>query len=117
VDFVADESVDRAVYERLRHEGHAVVAVVEFMGGAPDPEVLKLASQQEAVLVTADTDFGELVFRRGQASAGVLLMRLPGLSPEQKADAVSAAVQDHGSEMHRAFSVVSPGAVRIRRVP
>ena len=115
MDFVADESVDRPIYERLRRDGHSVVAIVERLPGAADPEVLQLATQLKAVLVTADTDFGELVFRQGQAMAGVLLVRLPGLSSEQKAEIVSAAVQAHGNEMAGAFSVASPGAVRIRQ--
>jgi predicted nuclease of predicted toxin-antitoxin system len=70
VNFVADESVDRPIYERLRREGHSVEAITERSPGAADPDVLQLARQLDAVLVTADTDFGELVFRQGQATAG-----------------------------------------------
>ena len=35
-----------------------------------------------AVLITADKDFGELVYRLGRIHAGVVLIRLAGLSPE-----------------------------------
>jgi hypothetical protein len=35
--------------------------------------------------LTADKDFGELVYRLRRISAGVLLMRLAGLSPATKA--------------------------------
>lgn len=62
----------------------------------------------------ADKDFGELVFRLRQVAFGVLLVRLPGLSSAGKADAVSELVREHGHEMERAFTVVSPGLVRIR---
>ena len=113
--FVADESVDRPIYERLRRDGHSVEAIAERSPGVEDPAVLALATRLDAVLVTADTDFGELVFRQGQASAGVLLVRVPGLTAQQKAELVAAAIQAHGDELIGAFSVVSPGAVRIRR--
>jgi predicted nuclease of predicted toxin-antitoxin system len=114
VDFVADESVDLPIYERLRKNGHSVLSIAERSPGARDPDVLAFAAQSKAVLITGDTDFGELVFRQGQANAGVLLVRLSGLTAQQKAEVVAMAVEAHGTELPGAFTVVSPGAVRIR---
>jgi hypothetical protein len=48
-------------------------------------------------------------------SAGVVLIRLQGLSAESKARLVTEAVQVHGTEMLGAFTVISPGMLRIRR--
>ncbi len=56
----------------------------------------------------------ELVFRRQLTTAGVLLIRLAGLAPESKAQLVTVALQSHGAKMQRAFTVVSPGLLRIR---
>jgi predicted nuclease of predicted toxin-antitoxin system len=67
--------------------------------------------------VTADKDFGELVFRRQQINAGVLLIRLAGLSKESKADLVVDALRGHSDELAGAFSVLSPGMIRIRNQP
>ena len=68
-----------------------------------------------AMLVTADKDFGEMIFRQGQLSAGgVVLIRLAGLSAERKADIVSSVFHDRETELLQAFSVISPGQVRIR---
>jgi hypothetical protein len=47
--------------------------------------------------------------------AGVVLLRLFGLSPERKAEIVSAAFVRHGLEFRDAFTVVTPGPIRIRR--
>ena len=66
-------------------------------------------------MITADKDFGELVFRQRQASTGVMLIRLSGLSPGQKALTVSLAIREHGPELPGAFAVLSPGNMRIRR--
>jgi hypothetical protein len=66
------------------------------------------------VLLTADKDFGELVYRLRKVAFGVLLVRLPGLASARKANAVLESVREHGAEMAGAFSVVSPGLVRIR---
>jgi predicted nuclease of predicted toxin-antitoxin system len=65
--------------------------------------------------VTADRDFGELVFRQGRLHRGVVLLRLAGLSNATKAEIVAEVCRDRALEMFQAFSVISPGQVRIRR--
>ena len=112
---LADEGVDRQIVERLRLDGHEVAYVAEMSPGITDDVVLMESRVSRSVLITADKDFGELVFRRRQASTGVLLVRLWGLQPDTKAALVSAAVQEHGQELAGAFAVLSPGNIRIRR--
>ena len=111
---VADESVDRPVIDRLRLDGHVVTAVAEVCPGATDPDVLQLATASGVVLITSDTDFGELVFKAGQAAVGVVLLRLTGLSPDGKATVTSNAVQTHGNQLPGHFLVVEPGRIRVR---
>ena len=81
MNLLADESVDGPVVERLRQEGHEVVYVAEISPSVVDEEVLQRANTSAALLVTADKDFGELVFRQGRLHAGVVLLRLAGLPP------------------------------------
>jgi predicted nuclease of predicted toxin-antitoxin system len=88
---VADESIERIITARLRSEGHNVTAIIESHPGMKDDDILALAHNLQAVLLTADKDFGELVFRLHRLSTGVILHRLLGM-----------------------FTVVDPGAVRIR---
>lgn len=115
MNFLLDESVDAPVAHRLRSDDHTVVCVWELTPGISDDQVLAHANRDQAILVTADKDFGELVFRLGRAHNGVLLIRLAGLPPERKADILSAAVREHGHDMGKAFTVVTPGFVRLRR--
>lgn len=112
---LADESVDGQIVDRLRRDDHDVAYVAEIEPSIPDDLVLGQANATGALLVTADKDFGELVFRRRLVHSGVVLLRLAGLSPERKAALASAAFHAHGEEMKQAFSVVSAGHVRIRR--
>lgn len=111
---VADESVDFPIVARLRREGHEVAYVAEMTPGASDDLVLSEANQRGAMLVTADKDFGELVYRLGQAHAGVVLLRLDGLSAQVKCERTADAFRNHGPQMNNAFSVVSPAQLRIR---
>jgi len=64
VNLLADEGVDRQIVARLRRDGHNVRYVAEMSPGIPDEAVLDAANRGEALLLTADKDFGELVFRQ-----------------------------------------------------
>ena len=113
--FFADESVDRQIVDRLRLDGHRVAYVAEMSPGTMDEVVLRESRISASVLITADKDFGELVFRQRHASTGVLLIRLWGLGPAMKATVVSRAIQERGQVLAGAFAVLSPGSIRIRR--
>ncbi len=115
MNLVADESVDRQVVLRLRQEGHDTVYVAELSPSITDDAVLQEANRRGALLVTADKDFGELVYRQGRVHAGVVLLRLAGLPLAAKAETVAQVFRERGPELPGAFSVISPGAVRIRR--
>lgn len=101
--------------ERLRQDGHDVLYVAELSPSITDEEVLQQANARSAVLLTADKDFGELVFRQGLVHSGVVLLRLAGLANTTKAEIVAEVCRDRAADLIGAFSVVSPGQVRIRR--
>ncbi len=113
--FVADESLDFQIVSRLRQDGFAIFYIAEMTPGISDTEVLDLANSNSALLLTADKDFGELVFRKRLISGGVVLIRLAGLSAEHKAEIVSSAVKLHSGELRDSFAVIAPGHIRIRR--
>ena len=114
MNFLADESVDQPIVVRLRDDGYDVLAVAEITPSIPDTNVLAQANRRADLLLTADKDFGEIVFRQRQVTSGVVLIRLEGLSPEAKARVVSGAIREHVEEIPGAFTVISPGMVRIR---
>jgi len=111
---VADESVDRQIVDRLRQEGHTVWYVAEMDHGIDDESVLGAANSEEAILLTTDKDFGELVYRRRLVNPGVILVRLAGVPAEAKAEVVAKAIKLHSAEFEHSFAVISHAAVRIR---
>jgi len=115
VNILADESIDRQIVDILRLDGHHVWYVSELDPGISDDDVLELANQNSAILITADRDFGEMIFRQARISQGIILIRLAGLSPETKAEIVASGIKEHISEVEHAFSVISAGMIRIRR--
>jgi len=115
MNFVADESVDFPIVIALRLlGGHNVIDIASVAPRSDDAEVLRRAREIDAVLITGDKDFGELIYRQRLHSSGILLLRLSGLPRVAKINAVFEAIQQHGQRLKGAFAVLSPGLLRIR---
>ena len=113
--FLADENIDRQIVDRLRLDGHDVMSVIEMEPGISDDKVLELANAKKAILLTADKDFGEFVFRQHRLTHGLVLVRLAGWPPLQKAEIVSVAINQYAEKLKGVFSVIRPGIIRIRQ--
>jgi predicted nuclease of predicted toxin-antitoxin system len=79
--------------------------------------VLDRAFTGQAILLTGDKDFGELVFGRGLRHFGVMLVRLDGFTAREKATIVAETIPAHEHHLELAFCVVTPKLVRIRHSP
>jgi len=115
VKIVADENVDQQIVDRLRSDSHDVFFIAELDPGIDDDAVLGKSRESTAVLLTADKDFGELVFRQHALHSGVMLIRLAGLEPEAKAQLVAAAFEKHADELSLGFAVLSKRTFRLRK--
>ena len=115
MNLLVDECVDRQIVDQLRKDGHSVLYIAEMAPSIADDEVLEIANRRGALLLTADKDFGELVYRQERLTSGVILIRLSGLSPHRKAEIVASAIGQHSEVLSNAFAVVTPATVRIRR--
>jgi predicted nuclease of predicted toxin-antitoxin system len=116
VKFVADEGLDAQIVEQLRQVGYHVWYIAEMEPGISDDTVLNLANQENAILLTVDKDFGELVFRLKRITTGVVLIRLSGLSTTRKAEIVSQVISQRIEDLFSAFTVITASSVRIRKV-
>jgi predicted nuclease of predicted toxin-antitoxin system len=97
----------------LQALGHDVRTISrDYPGGIPDEEVLAIAQTEGRILVTADTDFGELLVHQYRPHAGVILVRLPGASLERLAVVLHDDAQELSSEQ---LVVVSFQVIRTRR--
>ena len=114
---VADESIDKQIVDRLRSDGHDVVFIAELDPGIEDEAVLLRSRESNSVLLTADKDFGELVFRQRLLHSGIVLIHLAGLKPETKAELVVTAFAQHADDLRLGFAVLSRRALRLRKRP
>lgn len=64
----------------------------ENIGKIEDFEVLEFAVSLNAIIVTSDRDFGELVFKWGYPHKGIIFLRLKDQTSENKIKALKKVV-------------------------
>ena len=113
----ANENIPGDCVAALRQNGHDVIWIREVAPGSSDDTVLAIAQSQERLLITFDRDFGELVYRRGAAaSGGVVLFRLRKPSPDFVGKRVTQILESR-SDWTGCFSVVDEYSIRMRHLP
>jgi predicted nuclease of predicted toxin-antitoxin system len=111
--FLIDECAGPALARWLRDAGHDVVSVFETERGASDARVLALAVREKRILVTADKDFGDRVYRAGERHRGVVLLRLADERAANKIAAVARLLAQHGARISGRFVVVTEATTRL----
>ena len=76
--------------------------------------MLALAVREDRILVTEDTDFGELVVRLGKPAVGIVLLRLAGEPPAVKAERVRLLLDAQGDRVRGHHVVVGRDRLRFR---
>jgi predicted nuclease of predicted toxin-antitoxin system len=86
VRFLLDECISARLAPLLADAGHDAVHDSERdLAGCVDDEVLTAAREEGRVLVSADTDFGELLAKQGLALPSLVLLRQGNRRPEHQA--------------------------------
>jgi predicted nuclease of predicted toxin-antitoxin system len=117
VKLVADECCDAVLVAGLRSDGHDVLYVKEAAPGADDGTVLRLAFDQERLLLTEDKDFGELVVRLGLPARGIILMRVNPAHTNTKLARFRAVASSAASRVAGCFTVIDEKKTRFRPLP
>lgn len=103
--FVVDECSDVRLHEYLASLGHDS----EFFGflgpGTPDESVLAYSVRTNRVLITADKDFGELIFRDKHPHCGVIFLRPSTMSVAGKLASLLLALEVYGEHLADRFIV------------
>ena len=114
--FLIDRCAGRLLAEWLRNEGHDVVESSELGPDPGDRVLLEWASREARILVTIDTDFGELIFLENLTHAG--LVRLPDIPSHERQLIMQDLLIRFKSELEGAAIItVRGGRIRISKGP
>lgn len=117
---LVDANLSPRVAARLRGEGHDAVHVTEIgMLAAPDEVIFAHAADSGLVIISADTDFGELLAVSGATRPSVVLLRSADhLTPDQQATLLIANLPAVADELDSGAAVsIARGRLRVRPLP
>jgi predicted nuclease of predicted toxin-antitoxin system len=119
VRFLVDEALSSRVASLLRDAGHDAVHVGDRgLLGQPDEDVMRVAMAEDRVVVSTDTDFGELLALGSHLGPSVVLLRRAPHAAEQQANLVLTALVDtEGALLAGAVVVITPSRIRLRDLP
>jgi len=114
--FLIDESVEKPIVDWLRYQKYDVMYVAESSSGITDEEVIKIANSESRILITNDKDFGELIFRQGRITHGILLIRAVNEESSNKLRLVKEVLEKAKNKLKGNFMVVNEVGIRIRKI-
>jgi predicted nuclease of predicted toxin-antitoxin system len=116
--FLSDENFPRESTLYLEQAGHDVDFIVGQFPAREDDSVLAQAVIERRILLTYDTDFGNLIYRDGQpAPPGLVLFRFPVHAPLQPAMTMLDLISRDEFNLEGMFTTVELEYVRQRRLP
>ena len=80
-----------------------------------DDDIVDYALKNNAVIITMDKDFGELIYKNGMVHNGVLLLRLDDAVGDEKLSVLKTIIPQHLNELENNFCVYQNGKLRIRK--
>ena len=110
MQFLVDESVGKKFSDILKNSGKDVIFVGDTIPEVDDESVLSFANKANRIIITADKDFGELIFKLDKSSKGIILFRTSITDPEKRFEMVKGALEKAKGK----FVVVEEGQIRIR---
>jgi predicted nuclease of predicted toxin-antitoxin system len=112
--FLIDRCAGRLIADWLRSQGHDVVESRELGPDPGDRALLELAANESRILITIDTDFGQLIFLESAAHRG--LVRLPDVPSRERVQIVEDLLVRFSAQLEEgAVITVRGGRVRISR--
>ncbi len=112
---VADECIGPAIVRWLRSEGHEVISIFETARGSVDGDILGWAVHEGCVLLTADKDFGDLVYRDSHPHRGIVLLRLDDHTTRNTVRVLTELFMHYTDQIPDHFVVVTETNVRVSR--
>ena len=81
-----------------------------------DEEVMQLAMKEDRVIITFDSDYGELVYKYGYKPSGVIYLRWREFSPEFPADYLHEIFEAGQIRFIGLFTVIDDQQIRQRKI-
>ena len=114
MNFLANENIPLKSISMLREAGYRVISISEEMAGAKDKQVLERAHQENLIILTYDSDYGELIFKNRQnIPLGVVYFRLSPQTAELVANILTQVIKSN-IPLENKFTTIGENKIRQR---
>ena len=113
--FLANENFPRPSTIILRENGFIIKSIQEDHSGIEDAEVIKIALTLNLIILTFDSDYGELIFKYAKDNPpAVVFFREKGNDPVFAALSLMALLKNTSIKLTGAFTVIESNNIRQR---
>ncbi|MEI7583471.1 DUF5615 family PIN-like protein [Runella sp.] len=104
---VCDENLSQRWINLLTGNGYEFFSIREHLAGISDTEVTQIAIDKNALILTEDKDFGDIVFAQNIKKVSVVLLRYNQPDYETVSQFLLATLQEHfKSEEHCFYTII-----------
>jgi predicted nuclease of predicted toxin-antitoxin system len=119
MNLLLDQGLPRSARDLLRQLGHEVTHVGDLgMARASDEEILALAKDSNAIVVTLDADFHALLVHDSAPGPSVIRLRVQGLGASRLSSLIHEVLVSCADELSKGAAVsASENYIRVHRLP
>ncbi len=113
---LANENFPLSSIKILKNAGHDIIGVGVDFQGVSDEEVIRLAQNENRIILTFDRDYGELIFKKGlRPDAGVIYLRWDDYKPDDPGKYLVEVFQSKEYRFDKMLTVIGEKTIRQRR--
>lgn len=116
IKYLANENFPRTSTAILKQHGWDIEHIGDTNMGIMDEEVMDTAITENRVIITFDSDYGELVYRRGYKPLGIIYLRIKNFTPEYPANLLLELITEGNLEVRGLFTVIGENQIRQRKI-
>ncbi|MFA5072953.1 MAG: DUF5615 family PIN-like protein [Nitrospirota bacterium] len=119
MNFIADMHISPLTVAALRNAGYAIIRVTEKLPAtSSDKEIVQLADQDKATIITQDLDFTAIVAQSGLQGPSIISLRVADAKPQAITALLKKVLPLVEADIAKgALISVDDEGYRIRRLP
>ena len=114
LQFLADENFPMASYQLLVELGYEIEHIIPDYSGLPDDKVIELANRNNQIILTFDSDFGDLIYRDALYPPGLIYFRWNLFTPKEPGHYLHQLLTEGEIEFLGRITVIKRDGIRQR---
>ena len=110
--FLADVNIEKQIVDFLIESDFDIKWIPDYNIKMTDEELLKLAANEERILLTNDKDFGYYIFLQNRPVNGLILFRIKGQNPGKKISNLKELLGNYRNKIDNHFIVITEKKIR-----